>query len=77
MAEIKKGIVTQVVGDRAIIRPYGSGDALTPALPVQRIHINYPDAELSFVQLHPSLALGDSVAFALFEDGTGIIIDKL
>ena len=71
MAEIKKGIVTQVVGEKAIIRPYGSGSALTPALPVQRINIGGAE------YLHPALIVGDSVAFALFEDGTGIIIDKM
>lgn len=71
MADIKKGIVTQVAGDKAIVRPYGSGAALTPALPVQKINMG------GTVYLHPVLIVGDSVAFALFDDGTGIIIDKL
>jgi hypothetical protein len=67
MAEIKKGVVTQVIeGGGAVIRPYGAGSALTPEL-----------AGLSFVQPHPTIAVGDSVAFVLFEDGTGFIIDKV
>ena len=31
---------------------------------------------MNIVQFHPVLAVGDVVAFALFEDGTGLIIDK-
>jgi hypothetical protein len=77
MADVKKGIVTQVTEGGAIIRPYGSGSALTPVLPVQKIKIEKPEAGLSFEQLHPMLAVGDPVAFVLFEDGTGIIIDKM
>ena len=87
MAEIQKGIVTQVLagGESAIMRPYGVGETLTPELPVQHIKIVRPafDAhgenhpELEWEQLHPELVVGDEVAFVLFEDGTGLIIDKV
>ena len=86
MAEIKNGVVTQVMagGAQAGIRPYGQGSTVTPALPVQTLKIRIPafeahgeqHSEQEIVQLHPVLAVGDVVAFALFEDGTGLIIDK-
>ena len=78
MAEIRKGIVTQVVKDgaAAVIRPYGAGTALMPQLPTQRIIVPGQDAASSTTIYHPQLATGDPVAFVLFEDGTGLIIDK-
>mgnify|MGYP003207701872 CR=1 FL=1 len=86
MAEIKNGVVTQVMagGAQAVIRPYGQGSTVTPPLPVQTLKIRIPafeahgeqHSEQEIVQLHPVLAVGDVVAFALFEDGTGLIIDK-
>ena len=80
MAEIKHGIVTQVMagGAQAVIRPYGQGSTVTPPLPVQTLKIRIPafEAHGEIVQFHPVLAVGDVVAFALFEDGTGLIIDK-
>lgn len=77
MADMRKGIVTQVTngGATAIIRPYGVGASLTPPLPVQQIKITRPDQ--NWTELHPRLSVGDSVAFVLFEDGTGLIIDKI
>ncbi len=92
MAEIQKGVVTQVTagGTRAIIRPYGAGAALTPPLPVQQIRITrqgftahaneYNTGDhpaLTWTESHPQLDVGDSVAFVLFEDGTGLIFDKV
>ena len=92
MAEIQKGIVTQVVdgGEKAVIRPFGGGSSLTPPLPVQKVQITRPaftahaneyntgeHPELEFEQLHPVLSVGDSVAFVLFPDGTGLIFDKV
>ena len=85
MAEVKKGVVTQVTASGAVIRPYGSGSSLTPELPVQKIKIMVPafvahgqnHPAVSFEQLYPALSVGDAVAFALFEDGTGLIIDKV
>ena len=86
MAEIKNGVVTQVMagGAQAVIRPYGQGSTVTPPLPVQTLKIRIPafeahgeqHSEQEIAQLHPVLAVGDVVAFALFEDGTGLIIDK-
>lgn len=85
MAEIKHGVVTQVMagGAQAVIRPYGQGSTVTPPLPVQTLKIKIPaftanrqHPEMNIVQFHPVLAVGDVVAFALFEDGTGLIIDK-
>ena len=35
MADMQKGVVTQVTVGGAIIRPYGAGASLTPDLPVQ------------------------------------------
>lgn len=92
MAEIKKGTVTQISdgGTKAVIRPFGGGSSLTPPLPVQKISINRPaftahqneynsgeHSELTFDQDFPILAVGDSVAFVLFEDGTGVILCKV
>lgn len=86
MAEIKHGVVTQVMagGAQAVIRPYGQDSTVTPPLPVQTLKIKIPaftaheeqHPEQEIVQFHPVLAVGDVVAFALFEDGTGLIIDK-
>lgn len=92
MASMQKGVVTQVVsgGEKAIVRPFGAGSALTPELPVQKITVKRPEfqahaneyntgehPEMTFQVLHPALAVGDAVAFVLFEDGTGLIIDKI
>lgn len=69
MAEVQKGTVTEVTSNTsAVVRPFGAGSALTPPLPVQRA---------LYSEISPALAVGDSVAFALFEDGTGLIIDKI
>lgn len=87
MASIEKGVVTQVLGGgaQAIIRPYGLGQSVTPPLPVQTLNIKIPafvaheeqHPERLIVQFHPVLAVGDDVAFVLFDDGTGLIIDKV
>lgn len=92
MAQILKGTVTQVLdgGKKAILRPLGGGNSVTPELPVQSITITRPaftshqneyntgqHPELEWVEYHPKLKVGDSAVFALFEDGTGLIIDKI
>lgn len=85
MADMQKGVVTQVTVGGAIIRPYGAGASLTPDLPVQKIKITVPaftahgenHPAISFEQSHPALSVGDAVAFVLYEDGTGLIIDKV
>lgn len=87
MAQIQKGTVTGVTsgGAKGILKPLGSGDTVTPELPVQNIKITIPahmahgenHEEYKFEQLHPEIKVGDMVAFVLFEDGTGLIIDKV
>lgn len=80
MAQLQKGTVTGVSADgsKGILRPLGGGDSVTPELPVQRIKIESPDTETGTKeQLHPDIDVGDIVAFVLFDDGTGLIIDKI
>lgn len=92
MAQVQKGTVTEVKdgGKKGIIRPYGGGSSLTPELPVQAIKITRPaftshanayntgqHPELEWTEYHPRISVGDSVVFVLFEDGTGLIIDKI
>ena len=87
MASIEKGVVTQVMGGgaQAVLRPYGLGQSVTPPLPVQTLKIKIPafeahgeqHPEMEIEQIHPVLAVGDDVAFVLFDDGTGLIIDKV
>ncbi len=86
MAEIRNGVVTQILagGAQAVIRPFGLGQSVTPPLPVQNITVKIPAYTAHGEQhpaqtiqvLHPALAVGDRVAFVLYEDGTGLIIDK-
>ena len=91
MAEIRKGIVTRLHngGTSAVIRPFGGGETETPPLPVQRISVQVPEhtgsgdaggvtvPAMTFIALHPRVSVGDVVAFILFHDGTGLIIDKI
>lgn len=87
MAQIQKGIVTEVKsgGEKGILRPLGYGDSVTPELPVQKIKITRPaftahgeeHPEQEWEQLHPDIKVGDAVVFTLFDDGTGLIIDKI
>jgi hypothetical protein len=82
MAQVLKGKITQVVGDCAIIRPFGLGAALTPLLPAQKIEVNIPAISggdhthpaQTVTAVHPALIVGADVIFVLFEDGTGSII---
>lgn len=90
MADIRKGKVTKVLygGTHAVIRPFGWGETETPELPVQRVTVKIPahtgqgsEGSVSIpaqtvVALHPIVAINDIVAFVLYEDGTGLIIDK-
>lgn len=92
MAYVSKGVVTQVLqyGAKAVMRPLGGGKSVTPALPVQKIIVTLPELvahkneyntgehpEQILTIYHPILQVGDLVAFVLFEDGTGKIIDKI
>lgn len=87
MAEMQKGVVTEVQegGAKAVLRPYGLGQSVTPAIPVQELKITIPafeahgeqHPEMEITQLHPVLEVGDNVAFVLYEDGTGLVIDKI
>ncbi|NLH01187.1 MAG: hypothetical protein GX488_04675 [Clostridiales bacterium] len=82
MAQVLKGKITQVIGNAAVIRPFGFGAALTPPLPAQSIEVKFPSISgtdhthpaQTVTVIHPTLAVGNDVVFALFEDGTGIII---
>lgn len=77
---VQKGIITQFNGGMPVVRPYGSGDALTPPLidghracgnTPQCAHIDFNGCPL------PALKVGDEVAFAMFEDGTGVVLAKM
>lgn len=66
MAEIQKGVVTQFEGGLPVVRPYGAGDALTPPL-INRC------VDFSLMRL-ATLSVGTNVVFAMFEDGTGVVL---
>ncbi|MEE0433916.1 MAG: hypothetical protein UDB11_00720 [Peptococcaceae bacterium] len=77
---VQKGVITHFTNGMPVVRPYGSGDALTPPLvdghracgnAPQCAHIDFNGCPL------PALAVGDVVAFAMFEDGTGIVLAKM
>lgn len=77
---VQKGVITQFSGGMPVVRPYGSGDALTPPLvdchracgsAPQCAHSTWPGCPM------PSLKVGDSVVFAMFEDGTGAVLGKM
>lgn len=82
MAQVLKGKIIQVLGDTAVIRPFGLGAALTPPLPAQKIEVNIPAISggnhthpaQTVTATHPTLLVGADVVFVLFEDGTGVII---
>lgn len=65
MAEVQKGVVTQFEYVEQvqcpIVRPFGAGDALTPPL------------KNNAGQLY----VGTTVAFVLFEDGTGFVLTTI
>lgn len=85
MAQVLKGKITQVIGNSAVIRPFGLGTALTPPLPAQKIEVNIPAISggththpaQTVTVIHPALAVGCDVVFVLFEDGTGAIIAEV
>lgn len=77
---VQKGVITQFSDGMPVVRPYGSGDALTPPLvdahracgsAPQCAHIDFNGCPL------PALKVGDAVAFAMFEDGTGVVLAKM
>ena len=76
MADLRQGIVTRITDDlKAVIQPFGSGQALTPPLPMQEIYAMLWEAE--YYLLHPIVAVGDIVVYVLFEDGHGVILAKM
>ena len=92
MAQVAKGIVTQVLdgGKKAILRPLGGGQSVTPELPVQAITITRSaftahqneyntgqHPEMEWTECYPRLKVGDAAVFVLFEDGTGLIVGKI
>ena len=69
MAQVQKGVITQFVSGMPVVRPYGSGDALTPPLANKAV-------DFSLMTL-ASLSVGNTVVFAMFEDGSGVVLAKL
>ena len=77
---VQKGVITQFSGGMPVVRPYGSGDALTPPLvdchracgsAPQCAHSTWSGCPL------PALKVGDVVVFVMFEDGTGAVLAKM
>lgn len=62
MGYIDKGIVSYFVGLMPVVQPSGTGSALTPPLVNKCSDVLY---------------VGDTVAFMLFEDGTGVALAKM
>lgn len=89
MAELLKGKVTKVMSGKATVKPFGYGSTETPPLKLQQITIKIPEHTASGVNgsmtapaqtvtvNHPAVKVNDAVAFVLYEDGTGLIIDKI
>ena len=84
MAEIMKGIVTSFVGDQVAVKPCNSEDTVSPPLDNQwRPCGNNVTCSCTCTEGHydgcplPALKVGDIVAFAVFEDGTGIVLGKM
>lgn len=87
MAEIMKGIVTSFVGTQVVVKPYNSEDTVSPPLDNQwrpcgdnvQCKCNCTDPECNPYQgcPLPALVVGDIVAFAVFEDGTGVVLGKM
>lgn len=74
MAEIKHGVVTQITDDfKFVVRPFG-GDAVTPPLQTQEIYVTLGGLE-TYVY-NPWPAVGDTVAYVLFDDGWGVLLAK-
>ena len=77
---VQKGVITQFSSGMPVVRPYGSGDALTPPLAdchracgssPQCAHSTWSGCPM------PALNVGDVVVFAMFEDGTGAVLGKM
>lgn len=80
MADIQKGVITKFVGVMPVVRPYGYGEALSPPLVnAHRACGDNPTCQYNGAKICPvqPLAVGDSVAFAMFEDGTGVVLAKM
>lgn len=75
MAEIQQGEVVEITTDfKFIVRPFGSGGAVTPPLQTQEVYVTLGGLET--YALHPDVVVGDTVAYALFDDGWGILLAK-
>lgn len=68
MAEMQKGVITQFVNGMPVVRPFGSGDALTPPLVNRAVDWSIPGWAVLYA--------GNIVVFTMFEDGTGVILAK-
>ncbi len=62
---VGKGIVSTINGNQAVIA--GSGGIATAALSVPERFLNEPETKLK---------VGESVAYVLFKDGSGIVLER-
>lgn len=87
MAEIMKGVVVSFAGDLPVVRPYGSESAVSPPLDNQwrpcgdnvqcKCYCTDPECTPYQGCPLPALVVGDVVAFAVFDDGTGVVLAKM
>lgn len=74
---LRIGVVSSVEsGHRVKVRPLGIGDsdAVTPPLQLQKIVAKDAAGKTTAVFYHPEVAVGDTVCFAMFADGSGVIL---
>lgn len=87
MAEIMKGIIVSFVGDKIVAQPYNSENAVSPPLDNQwrpcgdnvqcKCLCTNPECNPYQGCPLPPLVVGDIIAFAVFEDGTGVVLAKM
>lgn len=74
---LRMGVVSSIEsGHRVKVRPLGIGDsdAVTPPLNLQKIVAKDTAGATTAVFYHPEVAVGDTVCFAMFADGSGVIL---
>lgn len=77
MAQVQKGVVTQFENGLPVVRPFGSGDALTPPLEDRRRACGSSalcTCNGAICCPIGGLSVGDVVTFVVFEDGTGVVL---
>lgn len=84
MADIMKGTVVSFANGKPVARPFGSESAVSPPLDNQwrpcgdNVQCKCSCTEGSYDGCPlPSLAVGDVVAFVVFDDGTGVVLAKM